>query len=254
MPFDAAKLAADVEAFCQEVRPAEELALRRAQVQRSGRAARQEVQPARHQPEAGVRRPRRRRGQLPQGARPHRPRGHRRPHVLLRPPLASARTRFRRGAATRSRRSTSRPPCAGEKILAFGLTEPDAGSNPREMTTTFEKKGDQLRPQRREVPHLERRHRRRDHRLRLPGRPFGERPEAAHLGVRRRYQREGLRGRELRAERQDGHADVQHRDVRDARRGRAGREPARRPRATASASRWARSSAAGSASRPGASA
>lgn len=30
----------------------------------------------------------------------------------------------------------------GEKILAFGLTEPDAGSNPREMTTTFEKKGD----------------------------------------------------------------------------------------------------------------
>lgn len=30
----------------------------------------------------------------------------------------------------------------GEKILAFGLTEPDAGSNPREMTTSYEKKGD----------------------------------------------------------------------------------------------------------------
>ena len=30
----------------------------------------------------------------------------------------------------------------GDKVLAFGLTEPDAGSNPREMTTTFEKKGD----------------------------------------------------------------------------------------------------------------
>jgi alkylation response protein AidB-like acyl-CoA dehydrogenase len=29
----------------------------------------------------------------------------------------------------------------GEKVLAFGLTEPDAGSNPREMTTTFEKSG-----------------------------------------------------------------------------------------------------------------
>lgn len=27
----------------------------------------------------------------------------------------------------------------GEKVLAFGLTEPDAGSNPREMTTTYEK-------------------------------------------------------------------------------------------------------------------
>ena len=29
----------------------------------------------------------------------------------------------------------------GEKILAFGLTEPEAGSNPRELSTTFEKKG-----------------------------------------------------------------------------------------------------------------
>ena len=27
----------------------------------------------------------------------------------------------------------------GDKVLAFGLTEPDAGSNPREMTTTYEK-------------------------------------------------------------------------------------------------------------------
>lgn len=32
--------------------------------------------------------------------------------------------------------------CKGEKILAFGLTEPDAGSNPLEMTTTYEKNGD----------------------------------------------------------------------------------------------------------------
>jgi len=32
--------------------------------------------------------------------------------------------------------------CRGEKILAFGLTEPDAGSNPREMTTTYEKTAD----------------------------------------------------------------------------------------------------------------
>ncbi|MBY0459510.1 MAG: acyl-CoA dehydrogenase family protein, partial [Gemmataceae bacterium] len=32
--------------------------------------------------------------------------------------------------------------CRGEKILAFGLTEPEAGSNPREMTTTYAKKGD----------------------------------------------------------------------------------------------------------------
>jgi len=30
----------------------------------------------------------------------------------------------------------------GECILAFGLTEPDAGSNPREMTTTYRRSGD----------------------------------------------------------------------------------------------------------------
>jgi alkylation response protein AidB-like acyl-CoA dehydrogenase len=30
----------------------------------------------------------------------------------------------------------------GEKLLAFGLTEPDAGSNPLEMKTTYERKGD----------------------------------------------------------------------------------------------------------------
>jgi alkylation response protein AidB-like acyl-CoA dehydrogenase len=30
----------------------------------------------------------------------------------------------------------------GEKILAFGLTEPDAGSNPLEMKTVYERKGD----------------------------------------------------------------------------------------------------------------
>jgi alkylation response protein AidB-like acyl-CoA dehydrogenase len=34
------------------------------------------------------------------------------------------------------------PAVRGEKILAFGLTEPEAGSNPRQMTTQFEKKGD----------------------------------------------------------------------------------------------------------------
>ncbi|MCZ2342076.1 MAG: acyl-CoA dehydrogenase family protein [Bacteroidales bacterium] len=32
--------------------------------------------------------------------------------------------------------------CRGEAVLAFGLTEPDAGSNPREMTTTFRQTAD----------------------------------------------------------------------------------------------------------------
>ena len=31
---------------------------------------------------------------------------------------------------------------AASLILAFGLTEPEAGSNPRQMTTQFDKKGD----------------------------------------------------------------------------------------------------------------
>lgn len=34
------------------------------------------------------------------------------------------------------------PSCKGDKVLAFGLTEPDAGSNPLEMTTTYERKDD----------------------------------------------------------------------------------------------------------------
>src|SRR5262245_1763049 len=34
--------------------------------------------------------------------------------------------------------------CKGEKILAFGLTEPEAGSNPLEMQMTYERKGDKF--------------------------------------------------------------------------------------------------------------
>lgn len=34
--------------------------------------------------------------------------------------------------------------CRGEKILAFGLTEPEAGSNPLEMTSTYERRGDRF--------------------------------------------------------------------------------------------------------------
>jgi len=34
--------------------------------------------------------------------------------------------------------------CTGEKICAFGLTEPDAGSNPLEMQSTYERRGDQF--------------------------------------------------------------------------------------------------------------
>ncbi|OAI53567.1 hypothetical protein AYO44_04020 [Planctomycetaceae bacterium SCGC AG-212-F19] len=33
--------------------------------------------------------------------------------------------------------------CKGEKVCAFGLTEPEAGSNPLEMQSTYEKRGEQ---------------------------------------------------------------------------------------------------------------
>src|SRR5262245_10359494 len=36
------------------------------------------------------------------------------------------------------------PSCKGDKILAFGLTEPEAGSNPLEMQMTYERKGDKF--------------------------------------------------------------------------------------------------------------
>lgn len=35
--------------------------------------------------------------------------------------------------------------CRGEKIFAFGLTEPEAGSNPLEMQATYEREGDDYR-------------------------------------------------------------------------------------------------------------
>src|SRR4051812_4129760 len=34
------------------------------------------------------------------------------------------------------------PACRGDKLLAFGLTEPEAGSNPLEMQSVYEKRGD----------------------------------------------------------------------------------------------------------------
>jgi alkylation response protein AidB-like acyl-CoA dehydrogenase len=36
------------------------------------------------------------------------------------------------------------PSCRGEKVLAFGLTEPEAGSNPLEMQMTYRRQGDRF--------------------------------------------------------------------------------------------------------------
>jgi alkylation response protein AidB-like acyl-CoA dehydrogenase len=140
MSFDPAKLAADVEAFCQEVRPEEELAY-------AERRFNEHVVPL---------------------AKKHGLLG-----MMIRPEYggrgADSVNYFKALARIGREGTTVRtffsghlsigaypiqtwggdavkkkylPAAArGDKILAFGLTEPDAGSNPREMTTTFEKKG-----------------------------------------------------------------------------------------------------------------
>ena len=190
MPFDPAKLAADVEAFCQELRPHEELCYVEHRFNDQVVPAGEEVRPPRHAtspPEYGGR-----------GAdtvtyftrpRPHRPRGHRRPHLLLRPHLHRRVPDPDLGQRRPEAEATCPPPCRGEKILAFGLTEPDAGSNPLEMTTTYEKTGRPLRPQRRQVPHLQRRHRRRGRRVRLPAGRAGRATRSGASGLRRGHAR-----------------------------------------------------------------
>jgi alkylation response protein AidB-like acyl-CoA dehydrogenase len=141
MPFDAAKLAADVEAFCQEVRPEEELAYaeRKFNDKVVPLARKYDLLGMNVRPEYGGR-----------GADPV--------------SYFKALTRIgREGTTVRTffsghlsigaypiqtfgsealKRKYLPAAARGEKILAFGLTEPEAGSNPRQMTTTFTKKGD----------------------------------------------------------------------------------------------------------------
>ena len=141
MSFDPAKLAADTEAFCQELRPHEELCYADHQFndQLVPLARKYDLLGMNVRPEYGGR-----------GA----------DNVSYFLALArigregtGVRTFFsghlRIGAypiQTWGSESLKRKylPAAvrGEKILAFGLTEPEAGSNPREMTTTYESKGD----------------------------------------------------------------------------------------------------------------
>jgi alkylation response protein AidB-like acyl-CoA dehydrogenase len=143
MSFDAAKLAADTEAYCQELRPIEELcyAERRANEDVIRLAAKYQLLGMNIATEYGGRgadnvsyfkalarigregTPVRTffSGHLSIGAYPI--------HTWGSEPLK----RKYLPAAAR-----------GEKILAFGLTEPEAGSNPREMQSTYEKKGDRF--------------------------------------------------------------------------------------------------------------
>jgi len=143
MPFDPNQLAADVEAFCQEVRPEEELAYAERRFNESvvplakkhnllGMNVREEyggrgadnVSYFKALARIGREGTTVRTffsGHLSIGAYPIQTWGN---DALKRKYLPAA--------------------AKGEKVLAFGLTEPDAGSNPREMTCSYEKKGDRF--------------------------------------------------------------------------------------------------------------
>jgi alkylation response protein AidB-like acyl-CoA dehydrogenase len=140
MPFDPAKLAADAEAFCQETRPEEELcyAERRKNEQVLPLARKHNLLGMNIAPEYGGR-----------GADNV---SYFRALVRIGREGAPVRTFFsghlsigaypiQTWGGEAVKRKYLPAAARGEKVLAFGLTEPEAGSNPREMTTTYEKRG-----------------------------------------------------------------------------------------------------------------
>lgn len=141
MPFDAAKLAADTEAFCQELRPAEELAYaeHRFNDQLVPLAKKYDLLGINVKPEYGGRgadnasyfRALARIGREGTGCR-----------TFFSGHLSIGAYPIQTFGGDAVKRKYLPAAVRGEKVLAFGLTEPDAGSNPREMTTTYEKKGD----------------------------------------------------------------------------------------------------------------
>jgi len=140
MPFDAAKLAADVEAFCQEVRPAEELAY-------AERTFNDQVVPlARKHNLLGMN------VKEEYGGRGADAVNYLKALARIGREGTTVRTFFsghlsigaypiQTWGSDALKKKYLPKAVRGETILAFGLTEPDAGSNPRQMTTTFEKRG-----------------------------------------------------------------------------------------------------------------
>ena len=108
------------------------------------------------------------------------------------------------------------------KLASFCLTEPDAGSDVSGMRTTAVRQGRQVRHQRLEVLHHQRRLRRLVHGLRQDRQG---RRSPRHLGLRRPQGRHG-HGRQARG--QDGPARLQHGDDLLQRDRGARRQPARR--------------------------
>ena len=141
MPFDAAQLAADTEAFCQELRPHEELCYveRRFNDQLVPLAKKHNLLGINVRPEYGGRgadnasyfRALARIGREGTGVR-----------TFFSGHLSIGAYPIQTWGSDALKRKYLPAAARGDVILAFGLTEPDAGSNPREMTTTYEPTAD----------------------------------------------------------------------------------------------------------------
>ncbi len=140
MPFDAAKLAADTEAFCQELRPHEELCYveHRFNDQLAPLAKKYDLLGINVKPEFGGRgaenlsyfKALARIGREGTGVR-----------TFFSGHLSIGAYPIQTWGSDALKKKYLPAAVSGEKLLAFGLTEPEAGSNPREMTTTFERTG-----------------------------------------------------------------------------------------------------------------
>lgn len=141
MPFDPAALAADVEAFCQDLRPEEELcyAERRFNDKLVPLARKYDLLGMNVRPEYGGRgadnvayfRALARIGREGTGVR-----------TFFSGHLSIGAYPIQTWGSDALRRKYLPAAARGDKVLAFGLTEPDAGSNPREMTTAYRKTAD----------------------------------------------------------------------------------------------------------------
>ena len=144
MPFDAAKLAADTEAFCQELRPHEELCYveHRFNDQLAPLAKKHDLLGINVKPEFGGRgadnlsyyKALARIGREGTGVR-----------TFFSGHLSIGAYPIQTWGSDALKKKYLPAAVTGEKLLAFGLTEPEAGSNPREMTTTFERTGSGFR-------------------------------------------------------------------------------------------------------------
>lgn len=139
--FDAARLAADVEAFCQELRPVEELCYveHKFNDQLVPLARKHNLLGINVAPEYGGRgadavsyfQALARIGREGTG-----------PRTFFSGHLSIGAYPIQTYGSDALKRKYLPAACRGETVLAFGLTEPDAGSNPREMTTTYEPTAD----------------------------------------------------------------------------------------------------------------